>query len=889
MQRPKKWRVKSPNPALQHIISTELGVSHILAQLLINRGIYTVDQARAFLGSELNRLFSPWLMKDMEKAVERILLAREKGEYILVYGDYDVDGITGTTILVLALRKLGCQVDYFIPHRLEEGYGLNKEALERAVEQGVTLVVTVDCGISGAAEVAAARELSLDIVITDHHEPPDILPPAVAVVNPKRNDCHYPFKELAGVGVALKLIQGLFQRAGLGQREWEEYLDLVCLGTVADIVPLQGENRIIVKHGLDKISNTCRPGLQALIKISGIRSESLGTRELGFGLAPRLNAAGRMGDATLGVELLLASDPTCAEELATALNKGNQERQQVEAKVLSEAMALLEAHPTMAEDKVLVLSSANWHPGVIGIVASRLVDRFYRPVLMISLEDGKGKGSARSIPGFNLYQAMVNCQDYLQQFGGHAMAAGFSIDADKIDDFRLAINKYADEVLTEELLTPNLDLDAMVQLTDLSLDTVQELDQLSPFGHCNPGPILGCCEATVINCREVGKNGGHLKLRVRGDHVILDGIGFNMASYSEMLATNDTIDMAFVPSINVWHGRASVQLEVKEFKQVGSATSELGDNLDAADPEIQDLLKKSLFLPKEKLRDCSIPTAIGELYRQPERNGSSSFGRPVWAGVIEDYRDYPDRIARLMQILSRGATSLILVESTSQVLQVASLLNYGEHSWRANLAVYHPLLEAKELQQLAAYLQAGKIKMLVSTSLPPTMVSEHPFEQVIFFHLPYQAKELALVPGTGSRLILLGGKAQAPDAQEHIKAMAPDREVLGELFKLLRYKFDKLGQQQVVWEELYQCLREICPRVGSHTVEIGLQIFQELNLIKYEKQGYNYTFKINLDVRSDLQHSSTYKWAQQNRQALIKFQSDYLSATALQLRQLLQG
>ncbi|RYD03961.1 hypothetical protein N752_17925 [Desulforamulus aquiferis] len=381
MGRQKRWRVKSPNALLQKIMSAELGISNILAQLLINRGIYTVEQARAFLGGELDRLFSPWLMKDMDKAVERILLARQNNEVVLVYGDYDVDGITGTTILLLALRKLGCNATCYIPHRLEEGYGLNQEALGKAYDQGVSLVVTVDCGISGVEEVAAASLMGLDIVITDHHEPPEILPVAVAVLDPKRHDCPYPFKELAGVGVAMKLIQALFQQAGLGPREWEAYLDLVCLGTVADIVPLQGENRIIVKHGLSKINTTSRPGLQALIKISGLRKDSFGTRELGFGLAPRLNAAGRMGDATLGVELLLATDPQVAEEMAERLNKGNQERQQVEAKVLAEALALLENNPNMVQGKAIVLASSNWHPGVIGIVASRLVDRFYRPVL----------------------------------------------------------------------------------------------------------------------------------------------------------------------------------------------------------------------------------------------------------------------------------------------------------------------------------------------------------------------------------------------------------------------------------------------------------------------------------------------------------------------------
>lgn len=879
MQRQKKWRVKAPNPALQKILSIELGISNILAQLLINRGIYTVDQASAFLDGELEKLFSPWLMKDMDKAVERILLARSQGERLLVYGDYDVDGITGTSVLVLALRKLGCQVDYFIPLRLEEGYGLNKEALERAVEQGISLVVTVDCGISGAEEVLEAHKLGLDFVITDHHEPPVNLPPAVAVLDPKRPDCSYPFKELAGVGVALKLIQGLYERVGLEQKDWENLLDLVCLGTVADIVPLQGENRILVKHGLNRIAHTKRPGLQALMKVSGVKNDTISTRELGFGMAPRLNAAGRMGDAAQGVELLLCQDSQLAEQMAEALDKGNQERQQVESKVLTEALAQLEANPGIANSKVLVLASTNWHPGVIGIVASRLVDRFYRPVLMISLEEGKGKGSARSIPGFNLYQAMVSCQDYLEQFGGHAMAAGFSIPEQNIEQFRQAINTLAEEILTEEHLTPNLDLDALVNLNQLSFNTVQELGQLSPYGHCNPGPILGCCQTTVLNCREVGKNGGHLKLRVQEDKVILDGIGFNLASYQEMLATNDTVDMAFVPSINVWNGRSSVQLEVKEFKEIGDVPPSLTEEASL----LTELLAKALCLPEDKVLESLVPVGIRNLLQADNKVENGKVLNSAVLG-LEDYRNYPDRLARLMQCLNSENTSVILVESPAEAVQVGTLISSSKCPWRQEVAVYHPLLGGTEVVQLAEHLKAGHVKVLVSTGFAP--FRQCSFDQVIFYGLPYHPGECNISLWQAKRLVLLGGQANMSKAQEYIDALAPERDALGELFKLLRSKIKPQGSGRAEVEELCTVLRKFYPRATDSTLELGLHIFKELQLIEYEKQGNYYHFKINLNVRSDLQRSQTYQWALHTKEECLRFQKQYLATAPEQALQL---
>lgn len=878
MRRQKKWHVKTPNPALQQILSMELGISKILAQLLINRGIYTVDQARAFLGSELDQLFSPWLMQDMEKAVKRILTARAKGEPILVYGDYDVDGITGTTILVLALRHLGCQVEYFIPHRLQEGYGLNKEALERAAERGIGLVVTVDCGISGVEEVVVAQNLGLDVVITDHHEPPLQLPAALAVLDPKRVDCSYPFKELAGVGVALKLIQGLFEQAGLVQQDWEKYIDLVCLGTVADIVPLKGENRILVKHGLPQINSGKRPGLQALIKVSGIRSEVLGTRELGFGLAPRLNAAGRMGDAGLGVELLLAEDAEVATNIAEELNRGNQERQQVESKVLAEALALLEADPELAQSKVLVLASENWHPGVIGIVASRLVDRFYRPTFMISLEADKGKGSARSIAGFNLYQAMVNCQDHLEQFGGHAMAAGFSIRKEKITDFRKAINRFAEEALTEELLTPNLDLDALINLTELSMDTVQELNQLSPLGHCNPGPMLGCCQATVINCREVGKNGGHLKMRVREKQTIFDGIGFNLASYSEMLAANDTVDMAFVPSINVWQGRSSVQLEVKELKETGEVPP-LIPELSPWERELKTTLSKYLYLPEKNIAESLIPLGLLHLLMPQQQEYVRAAGHQRDLQIL-DYRNCPDRLAQLVQLADSEKTSLIVVESTAQAIQIATFLNKAGR----DVGVYHPGLSGSAVEQLKNLLHSGRIRLLVATAF--SNLSDLHFAQVLLYYLPYQPAECQIYCTTTDKVALLGGENQVSEAQEQIYALAPERNALAEVYKLIRQRLNQQGHGEIPAEELYACLRGFYPKASLHTAEISLNTFQEMRLLKFKQQGNVYHYQLNLQARGDLRKSSTFNWTHQLKEECLRFQRQYLAATGQELKSL---
>lgn len=587
MLKRKKWLIKAAEPVLKFMLAKKLGVSPLMAQLLINRGIYTVKEAREFLNVSIKRLYPPELMRDLPRAVEIISGALDRGDKILVYGDYDVDGVTGTTLLVHALRRLGGDVDYYIPHRLDEGYGLHTPVLQMARESGVDLVLTVDCGISAAAEIDEANNSGGPaVIITDHHEPPPQLPRAAAVINPKRKDCRYPFSDLAGVGVAFKLVQALL--AGRGNPfAWEEYLDLVCLGTIADIVPLRGENRILVRHGLPHLGNSARPGLRALYQASGIKENTITAWEVGFILAPRINAAGRLDDAGLAVEMLLSDDYNAALEMALLLNEANQERQSLEAKTLSDALGMLEADPELAARDVLVLASESWHPGVIGIVASRLVDRFYKPVLLIACDNERGgKGSARSIRGFHLYNALEYCTDCLAGYGGHAMAAGFSLPVEQIDALREKINDYAAAHLCAADTEPVMELDALVSLQDITYQLINEVEQLAPYGHGNPGPVFALRQARLVNCRGVGKNNAHLKMLLSDRSVSMDGIGFNLGRFAEEMAAAREISVAFTPAVNTWQGRQTLQVKVQDvhlepfMETVGQRDDQLrGDSL----------------------------------------------------------------------------------------------------------------------------------------------------------------------------------------------------------------------------------------------------------------------------------------------------------------------
>ncbi len=545
----------------------ELGIPHVLSRILLKRGVDNFEKARLYFRPTLEQLHDPFLMKDMDVATERLHVALEKGENIQVYGDYDVDGVSGCTLLYLVLsRMVGSKVSYYIPDRISEGYGLSKEAIRESAEKGINLIVTVDCGVTAVEEIRYAKELGIDVIVCDHHEPGDELPPAVAVLDPKRPDCPYPFKELAGVGVGFKFLQGLYAHLGLEQSELDEYLDIVAIGSCADIVPLVDENRILVRHGLDRVNFNPRFGVRALIESSGLAKKEITAGLIVFVLAPRINAVGRMGDARRGVQLLAAESLQKAREMAKELEKENRLRRNVDEITFKEALEIVETKLDPENDYAFVLYKRDWHPGVIGIVASRIVERYYRPTIMISVVDGVGKGSARSVANFNVYEAIKECSEFLTTFGGHKYAAGLTIPEDNIPAFIEKFKEVARRELTEEDLVPVMKVDCEVELKEFDERLIRLLKLMGPFGPLNLRPIFVSRNLRVVGEPTVVGN-NHLKLSVEQDGVIMSAIGFNLGDrLSHILNNNHVLDCAYVIEENYWNGRKELQLRLKDIK-----------------------------------------------------------------------------------------------------------------------------------------------------------------------------------------------------------------------------------------------------------------------------------------------------------------------------------
>ncbi len=559
----RRWLVNRTNPEFLRYLSDKLSISATFAQILVNRGFKEPDSIKDFLYPSLKNLCDPLLMPDMQKAVERINTAINRSETVLVHGDYDADGITSTALLVSALRGLGLKTFYHIPNRFTEGYGVSAKGIEKARECGAGLIITVDCGISSGREIASARSIGIDVIVTDHHEPPDHLPEATAVINPRRPDSEYPFKNLAGVGVAFKLAQALLQDTEHGGKraDMNEYLDLVALGTIADSVPLVGENRILAAYGLKELNNgKCRTGIKALRDSANIEGE-IRSGYLSYTLIPRINAAGRVDDAGVVVELLLTQDNEEAKRIAGLLEEQNRERQRIGEKVFRSALNMVDQdNPGNA----IVLSSAEWHPGVIGIVASRLVELFYRPVFLFSVKDSLAKGSARSIPPFHLYNGVSECADLLIGFGGHSQAAGIKILPENLPLFRERISLIAEKSLRGDDITPTLKIDASVELSDIKIDLIKELCLLEPYGEANSEPLLGAKCVKMADCRIVGN--GHLKMRALQNNTGIDTIGFGKGDLIKKISTAAAADIAFVPSLNEWNGTKNLQLNLKAIR-----------------------------------------------------------------------------------------------------------------------------------------------------------------------------------------------------------------------------------------------------------------------------------------------------------------------------------
>jgi single-stranded-DNA-specific exonuclease len=573
----KAWQLLPHDPPAVERLARTLPVSPIVAQLLLNRNLGEPDTARRFLTAALSGLHEPELLPGVCEAAERLYAAVRDGRRICVYGDYDVDGVTATAILLRVLRLLGAAVEFYVPHRLEEGYGLSTEALSRLADSGVHVVVTVDCGIASCAEADAARARDLELIITDHHEPRECLPDAAVLVHPRLGGGVYPFGGLSGSGVALKVAWALCKRVCAADKVTAPFreclLDCVALaavGTIADVVPLTDENRILVRHGLVRLHQHPDPGLKALLQSAGLDEKSaLLAADVGYALAPRLNAAGRLGSARLAVELLTTMADQRAVELARFLEGQNKQRQLLERRMLMEAGAMIQ-EDGHGDRPALVLASTTWHAGLIGIVAGRLAETYGRPVLMIALhEDGEhGQGSARSVPGFLLHEALTECSDHLLSHGGHAAAAGFRLEARKVDDLRGHFCAVADRHFPAGLPAQPLVIDAEIPLAALTSGLVTALGQLEPFGSGNSQPVLLAGALQVVgSARRVGAGERHLSFRVRQQGKELRAIAFGMADrLDELMSAQGHCCLVFTPKFNEWQGRRSVELEVRDFQ-----------------------------------------------------------------------------------------------------------------------------------------------------------------------------------------------------------------------------------------------------------------------------------------------------------------------------------
>ena len=561
-----RWEVHPAHGGPESFPLRELGVSSLTYQILRNRGIATPEEARRFLHPTLSDLPDPLAMKDMEKAVRRIIQALRQGEKIHLFGDYDVDGTTAVAVLFLFLKKAGGRVDFTLPHRIREGYGLNLEAMKKVHASETRLVITADCGITSVEEIRWAQEQGMDIIVTDHHEIPEVLPPALAILNPKQRDCGYPFKGLAGVGVAFNLVialrsflrqQGFFP-SGNGPN-LKEYLDLVALGTVSDVVPLTGANRILVKYGLAELAQANRSGIAALKEVSGMEAGPVDSTGISFRLAPRINAAGRIEDAREVVHLLVTEDPGEARRISVHLNELNSLRQRMEEKILVEAKEMIDPQE---KRKSIVLASLGWHPGIIGIVASRLTEEYRCPTILIALKEDRGKGSGRSIADFPLFEGLKACQKWMEGFGGHEQAAGLVIRAECIPDFARAFEEVVAARVRGEDSIPSLTLDAFARLEQLNPSFLSELESLAPFGAGNPEPILGLEDLAILGSRPVGR--GHLRIRIKEGKQTREAIGFGMGPWHPL--AGEGMKMAFSPQINVYQGNRNLQIKVLDLQ-----------------------------------------------------------------------------------------------------------------------------------------------------------------------------------------------------------------------------------------------------------------------------------------------------------------------------------
>jgi len=562
-----RWKIKQPSEDHVASLKKEFNTSEIIAKVLANRGIESLKSSHNFFNPSNDQLHDPFMMKNMDIAVDRISKNIQNQKPILIFGDYDVDGTTGASLLYLGLKDLNAIVEYYIPHREKEGYGLSSGGIDYAHSIGADLLITCDCGINAFQPVDYANEHGVDIIITDHHIPDKKLPNAYAVLNPKQKGCEYPFKGLCGCGVAFKLISALSEKSGIGQNVGLNYLDLVALATSADMVPILDENRVLVHGGLDQLEESKSPGIHQLLVQTGLVGESLNVGKLVFGLAPKINAAGRMGDANRTVELLTTSDKTRAEELASILVRENKRRQLIQEDIVNDAIRLVHSQVDLENNKVVIIGSKGWHPGVVGIVASRIKDEFSRPAIVIAFDkEGIGKGSARSIPNLDLYEALSYAAKFLEGYGGHPMAAGLTVREDKFENFKSLFLRNVNKILTNDDLIPAISIDGEMALTDINSRFMRFLEKLGPFGPGNMRPKFVSRNLSISGQPRLMGNGEHIRFIVSQNGRNYPAVGFKLSSHYEDLIRGVPVDIAYVVEVNQWQGQSNIQLNVRDIQ-----------------------------------------------------------------------------------------------------------------------------------------------------------------------------------------------------------------------------------------------------------------------------------------------------------------------------------
>ncbi|MEG0856551.1 MAG: single-stranded-DNA-specific exonuclease RecJ, partial [Terrisporobacter sp.] len=560
----KKWTLKHKGKVKGTDLSKKINISLEISQILKNRGINSEKDAEIFMNPSLEYLRDPFLMKDMGKAVERIKEAIENKEQIFIYGDYDVDGVSSTSVLCLYFKSINYPVKYYIPNRLEEGYGINEDAIRKIHNEGCNLIITVDCGITSVKEVDLANELGIDIIVSDHHECQSEIPNAYAIVNPKQEECNYPFDMLCGCGVAFKIIQALTDKEDF-KISMYEYLEIVTLATICDIVPLIDENRIIVKNGLKLMKEGKNLGLRELIKVCGIETNKIGSSHIGYSVGPRINASGRLGHSYLGVQLFTTDSQAEAKEIANILEAKNIERQMIESKMYKEAEEVIASDESYKNDKVLVVAKEGWQHGIIGIVASKLTEKYYKPTVLLTIEDEEATGSARSIKGFSIFEALESCKDLMNKFGGHDQAAGLAMNRYNVKELKERINKIADYSLSKEELIENIKVEYELDEESATLDLVEDLHKLEPFGMSNPSPRFIMRDLLLTSVYKMGKNKQHLKI-IAENNKSYECVGFNMAYLADDFEIGDKIDILFQVDENNFNNERKVQFLLKDIR-----------------------------------------------------------------------------------------------------------------------------------------------------------------------------------------------------------------------------------------------------------------------------------------------------------------------------------